>query len=476
MTELQLTLWRRTPHAARLAWPGAGPGLLAVGAGLVIAGAGLVTGLALGLGPQAALLVLLIGGLGALRASEEASRTAELRWGLLVHRQASALGLLVVLFVVTSPSASLSALLGTTEPGVLLTGASAQVGVLALGGCSFAVLSARARGARRVMLVGGAGAVQRAAGLVGATPDCTVVGIGLLGRVVEADAAEPDVPVCVVTSLERLVEIATEWGADTVALVPGAELSPRGMRRLSWHLAGGGIRLAILGLPEGVSRRRVSASRLGGATAVEVEDPRPWVVDRAGKLVVDRIGAGLLLLLSLPVLALCIALIRLETHGAALFRQTRVGRDGSTFTMYKLRSMVADAEAARAALAAQDEGNGRLFKIRRDPRVTRVGAVIRKTSLDELPQLLNVVKGEMSLVGPRPALPCEVMEYDEDERRRLAVRPGLTGLWQVSGRSDLSHEESVRLDLEYTDNWDLGEDFRIGLRTFAAVARSRGAY
>ena len=476
MTELQLTLWRRSAHATPLAWPGTGTQLLAAALALVTAVAGLMTGLALGLGLLATLLFLLVGGLGALRASGEVRRTAELRWGVLVHPHVSALGLLVVLLVVVSPFASLSELLGTAEPEVLLTAASAQVGVLALGSYSVAVLSTRMRGARRVMVVGGAGAVGRAARPLGATPDCTVVGIGLLGWVVETDASELDVPVCVVTSLERLAETATQWGADTVALVPGAELSPQGMRRLSWHLSGSGIRLAILGLPEGVSRRRVSASRLGGTTAVEVEGPRPGVVARAGKLVVDRVGAALLLLLSLPLLALCVALIRLESHGAALFRQTRVGRDGATFTMYKLRSMVADAEEARAALSAHDEGNGRLFKIRKDPRVTRVGAVIRKTSLDELPQLLNVVKGEMSLVGPRPALPCEVMEYDEDERRRLAVRPGLTGLWQVSGRSDLSHEESVRLDLEYTDNWDLGEDLRIGLRTFAAVARSKGAY
>ncbi len=159
-----------------------------------------------------------------------------------------------------------------------------------------------------------------------------------------------------------------------------------------------------------------------------------------------------------------------------LFRQFRIGEDGRPFEMLKFRSMVVDAEDRRAELEGGDDGNGVLFKMRRDPRVTRVGAVLRRFSLDELPQLWNVVRGDMSLVGPRPPLPQEVIEYSDDATRRLRVRPGMTGLWQVSGRSDLSWEESLRLDLRYVDNWSLALDALILWRTWRAVLRRDGAY
>jgi lipopolysaccharide/colanic/teichoic acid biosynthesis glycosyltransferase len=159
-----------------------------------------------------------------------------------------------------------------------------------------------------------------------------------------------------------------------------------------------------------------------------------------------------------------------------LFRQERVGVDGRRFTMLKFRSMVTDAEERRHALVDLDEGNGMLFKIREDPRITPVGALLRRFSLDELPQLFNVLRGDMSLVGPRPPLPEEVAAYDDDAVRRLRVRPGMTGLWQVSGRSDLSWEESLRLDLRYVDNWSLALDLSILWRTWRAVLRGSGAY
>jgi lipopolysaccharide/colanic/teichoic acid biosynthesis glycosyltransferase len=158
------------------------------------------------------------------------------------------------------------------------------------------------------------------------------------------------------------------------------------------------------------------------------------------------------------------------------FRQVRVGVAGERFTMYKFRSMVWDAEERRALLAEFDDGNGMLFKIRKDPRVTRVGSIIRRFSLDELPQLINVVRGDMSLVGPRPPLPEEVAGYDDDAVRRLRVRPGMTGLWQISGRSDLSWEESLRLDLRYVDNWSMALDLSILWRTWRAVVQGAGAY
>jgi lipopolysaccharide/colanic/teichoic acid biosynthesis glycosyltransferase len=157
-------------------------------------------------------------------------------------------------------------------------------------------------------------------------------------------------------------------------------------------------------------------------------------------------------------------------------RQTRIGRGGKPFTMAKFRTMVADAERLRYQLTGTNEQDGRMFKIRRDPRITRVGRVLRRYSLDELPQLFNVVQGHMSLVGPRPPLPDEAAGYDEVERRRLAVKPGLTGLWQVSGRSDLSWDETVALDLRYVDNWSPSGDLGVLCRTVGAVVAGRGAY
>jgi lipopolysaccharide/colanic/teichoic acid biosynthesis glycosyltransferase len=168
--------------------------------------------------------------------------------------------------------------------------------------------------------------------------------------------------------------------------------------------------------------------------------------------------------------------VRLDSEGPGVFVQTRVGVGGRTFRMFKLRSMHCNAEAALDALLADNESDGALFKIRRDPRVTRVGYWLRRSSLDELPQLFNVLRGEMSLVGPRPALPSEVATYDETARRRLVVKPGITGLWQVSGRADLLWDESLRLDLYYADNWRLVDDFSIAARTLRAVTQARGAY
>jgi lipopolysaccharide/colanic/teichoic acid biosynthesis glycosyltransferase len=186
-------------------------------------------------------------------------------------------------------------------------------------------------------------------------------------------------------------------------------------------------------------------------------------------------GLGVLLLL-LPVTLVLAFLIRSTSRGPAFFVQTRVGKNGREFRMLKFRSMYADAETRLAELRALNDHDGVLFKLRNDPRVTPVGRWLRRLSLDELPQLINIIRGDMSLVGPRPPLPSEVALYGSDVRRRLAVTPGLTGLWQVSGRSDLSWEDSVRLDMRYVDNWSLSFDLVILARTFAAVIRSAGAY
>jgi lipopolysaccharide/colanic/teichoic acid biosynthesis glycosyltransferase len=177
-----------------------------------------------------------------------------------------------------------------------------------------------------------------------------------------------------------------------------------------------------------------------------------------------------------PVLAGTALAIKLTSPGPVLFRQVRVGKDGRDFVMYKFRTMYADAAARLAEVRHLNDYDDVLFKVRDDPRVTRVGRWLRRFSVDEVPQLINVLRGQMSLVGPRPPLPEEVAAYPADMRRRLAVRPGLTGLWQVSGRSDLPFEEAVKLDLRYVENWSFTLDLVILLRTLTAVLRASGAY
>jgi len=196
----------------------------------------------------------------------------------------------------------------------------------------------------------------------------------------------------------------------------------------------------------------------------------------AFKRLFDFVVSSLLILMLLPVLFIPLAiLIKLESKGPVFFLQERVGQNQRRFKMIKFRSMVANAEELRAALEAMNEADGPVFKIRKDPRITRIGGFIRKYSVDEFPQLFNVWMGQMSLVGPRPPIPAEVEEYTWSQRRRLSVRPGMTGLWQVSGRSDVGFEEWVELDLTYIDNWSVMQDVMILLKTFGAVVRGRGA-
>jgi exopolysaccharide biosynthesis polyprenyl glycosylphosphotransferase len=211
---------------------------------------------------------------------------------------------------------------------------------------------------------------------------------------------------------------------------------------------------------------------------LHVEHPRLKGSARFVKDVFDRVGALTLLLLTSPVLAVLALLVKFGRggRGPVVFRQERVGKDGRPFVLYKFRTMVVNAEARLTELRNLNDTDGELFKMREDPRVTPVGRWLRRYSLDELPQLLNVLKGDMSLVGPRPPLAREVAGYPADMKRRLVVKPGLTGLWQVSGRSDLSWDESIRLDLTYVENWSLAMDLAILGRTLSAVVRTSGAY
>ena len=287
---------------------------------------------------------------------------------------------------------------------------------------------------------------------------------------------EPFINVPTYLGFEDSSVVADRHHADTLVVLPGARLTAAEVRRLHWALGGVGTELCVgTGLIDvAPERARVVASaglNLVRVVPAPLRGPRRWA-----KEVLERLAATLGLVLLLPLLAALALAIRLDSPGPALYRQVRVGRDGRSFTMYKLRSMASSAEAERQGLDDVNEADGVLFKIQRDPRITALGGWLRKYSLDELPQLWNVVRGDMSLVGPRPALPDEVARYDVDPRRRLAVKPGCTGLWQVSGRSDLSWEQSVRLDLRYVDNWSLRLDLAILMRTVSAVLTHRGAY
>jgi exopolysaccharide biosynthesis polyprenyl glycosylphosphotransferase len=264
--------------------------------------------------------------------------------------------------------------------------------------------------------------------------------------------------------------------ADLVAVVSHPDLSGHALRQLSWALEERGVELLVSpGIVE-VAGPRLSIRPFAGLSLLHLERPVLRGSRRVFKVLFDYVLAAVLVVALSPVMLFLAALIRATSRGPALFRQTRVGTRGREFTVYKFRSMVTDAEAKLCELAHRDEGNGVLFKMRSDPRVTRVGNLLRRYSLDEIPQLLNVLRGNMSLVGPRPPLPSEVAGYSADEIRRLRVRPGMTGLWQVSGRSDLTWEESLRLDLRYVDNWSMSLDLSILWRTFRAVIKGSGAY
>ena len=287
--------------------------------------------------------------------------------------------------------------------------------------------------------------------------------------------AQESVPV--LGGLDSVVSVITEQGATAVAVTSCDEMSGPALRRMSWELEGTGVDILLAPALTDIAGPRIHIRPVAGLPLLHVDEPELSGARRLIKGVFDRAAALAALVVLLPVLIAIALAVRLTSSGPALFRQTRCGRSGEPFTIYKFRSMRVDAEAGLEVLLAQNERNeGLLFKIRKDPRITAVGKFLRRYSLDELPQLLNVVRGDMSLIGPRPPLPSEVARYETDVRRRLLVKPGLTGLWQVSGRSDLTWEESVRLDLQYVENWCLTLDFMILWKTAFAVVRGRGAY
>lgn len=280
----------------------------------------------------------------------------------------------------------------------------------------------------------------------------------------------------VVGKLDDLADHVRRGGYRIVAVTPDAYWTPKRLQQLAWRLEGSGADMVVAPVLMEVAGPRLHVSGVLGMPLLHVSSPTFTGVRRVVKDVADRVGSLLLLTLLAPLLLAVSVAIAVDNRGPVFYTQRRVGKGGKLFTIVKFRTMVKNADKMLTELADSNEGSGVLFKMRRDPRITRVGTILRRYSIDELPQLFNVVTGAMSLVGPRPPLPEETAKYAPDVRRRLLVKPGLTGLWQVSGRSDLSWEESVRLDLRYVEDWSLAMDAVILWKTFRAVFSGEGAY
>jgi exopolysaccharide biosynthesis polyprenyl glycosylphosphotransferase len=279
-----------------------------------------------------------------------------------------------------------------------------------------------------------------------------------------------------IAGIDDVVGTVRRYNADTVAVLACPEMSGVRLRELAWQLEKTKTDLCVAPALLDVAGPRTTIRPVAGLPLLHMDHPEFSGMRRLIKAAFDRAAAFTALLICSPLLLAVAVAVRLSGGGPVLFRQVRVGKDGRHFTVYKFRTMVPDAEERRTQLGTLNETDGLLFKIRQDPRVTLVGAKLRRWSLDELPQLINVLIGDMSLVGPRPALPEEAALYGDHVRRRLAVKPGMTGLWQVNGRSNLSWEESVRLDLRYVENWSFLLDLQILWKTWSAVLRGAGAY
>ncbi|WP_174775082.1 sugar transferase [Cryobacterium algoricola] len=295
------------------------------------------------------------------------------------------------------------------------------------------------------------------------------------GRIGETLA---DTLVPVLGDMESVQIALDQVHADTVVVTGGAELSPIRMRELSWSLEPGKHHLVVVPSLTDIGGPRIHNRPVSGLPLIHVETPRYEGRTLFTKRAFDVLASGLLLVALSPMLVLIAMSVKFDSSGSVIFRQVRIGINGEHFEMYKFRSMVNDAEDQLAEVRGRqdNEGNSVLFKMKVDPRVTRVGRFIRRFSLDELPQLFNVFIGSMSLVGPRPPLETEVEQYESHVHRRFLVKPGITGLWQTSGRSNLSWEETVRLDLYYVENWSIAGDLVILWRTARAVIAREGAY
>jgi exopolysaccharide biosynthesis polyprenyl glycosylphosphotransferase len=282
----------------------------------------------------------------------------------------------------------------------------------------------------------------------------------------------------VVGTFDDLEAALVESRADTVVITSSDHLPPERVRELSWSLEPGGQHLVVAPSLTDIGGPRIHTRPVAGFPLIHVETPTYAGQKLFSKRVFDVVVGSLLLVVLSPLLVVVALVVALGSRGPVFFLQERVGLNGSTFRMVKFRTMVVDAEAQLQRLAQEQRtvGNSVLFKMRDDPRVTRAGRWLRRYSIDELPQLINVVRGDMALVGPRPPLAREVAQYETHVHRRFLVKPGITGLWQTSGRSNLSWEDSVRLDLYYVENWSMAGDLVILWRTARAVLRREGAF
>ena len=331
------------------------------------------------------------------------------------------------------------------------------------------------RNVRQVVIVGNAYAAADLHSVLSRESHCGMNVVGVCVPEHEMSRARED-GLAVLGDLDQVPELVRTHQVDAVAITGGEAGRQNYLRELSWSLEGADVELLVHpGLVE-VAGPRMHIRPYVGLPLLHVEQPHFTGWRRFVKRATDVALTTVALVVLAPAMASIAALIKLQDRGPVIFRQTRVGLDGSTFTMLKFRSMHVDAEERLAQLRAQHPNIGFMFKMESDPRITRIGRFLRRYSLDELPQLLNVLAGSMSLVGPRPPLQSEVEVYEDHARRRLLVTPGLTGLWQVSGRSLLSWEETVRLDLRYVENWTLTLDLHIIWKTFFAVLTKRGAF
>ncbi|TFC92017.1 sugar transferase [Cryobacterium sp. TMT4-31] len=280
----------------------------------------------------------------------------------------------------------------------------------------------------------------------------------------------------VLGDFDQILQVINQTAADTVIFAGADTFGPRRLRELGWQLQARKVDLIVAPALTDIAGPRIHSRPVSGLPLIQVEFPAFEGGRYAAKRTFDILLSGLGLLILSPLVLWIVVAVRRDSRGPALFYQERVGLNGNRFRMIKFRSMVTDAEDKLPSLLDQSDGNSVLFKLKVDPRVTKVGRFMRRFSIDELPQLINVFQGTMSLVGPRPPLVREVALYDDYSERRLLVKPGITGLWQVSGRSDLSWEDSIRLDLYYVENWSLIGDVIILYRTIRTVARPSGAY
>ena len=335
-------------------------------------------------------------------------------------------------------------------------------------------LQSSGRSLRHVLVVGSFGAAQQLSERILREPHAGMKVIGLC--LPSSELPRPVVDgIPVLGSLRQVPKVVRAMGCDAVAVTSDDATRYNYLRELAWSLEGAGVELLVdPGLVE-VAGPRMHIRPLMGFPLLHVDEPHftgwRWAVKRATDLVLTSVG----LLIISPLMLGIAAVIKLHDGGPIIFRQARIGRDGKPFTMLKFRSMVVDAEARKLELMAHNEGKGGLFKLSHDPRVTPVGRLLRNFSLDELPQLFNVLTGSMSLVGPRPHLASELAQMPSEAHRRSLVTPGLTGLWQVSGRSDLEGDDAVRLDLRYVENWSFTLDLQILWKTISAVVAKRGA-